>query len=215
MYESVKRQAKETLSAIWTGEMKGRIDMEDNWITESCRFVQWEIKNPRSQDTWAFSMTLALAVAGALEQNPQSLATTFASRLEALAEPGWHFIAESGYINAYFEPSCLEDYLRRGTGLDYEALSRVNGGAYATYRLRVINKAMEAKGVKALDRRTHLEEGVINRFSDIFVKPNDDEGWEKWAKSVSKMTLEGKLRNLSGHEASALKAFIEASLIHI
>lgn len=215
MYEGVKKQAKAVLSHIWTGELKGRIDMEDNWITESSRFIQWEIKNPRRQDAWAFSMTLALAVAGALESEAQVLAQKFARALEMSADPGWHFVAENGYINAYFEPSCLEDYLKRGVGLDYDALGKAPSGAYATYRLRVINKAMEVKGVKPLDRRAHLEEGVINRFGDLFTKPSDDEGWEIWAKNVSKMTAEGRLRHMSPHEASALKAFIEASLIHI
>lgn len=186
--------------------------MEDNWITEGCRFVKWEVKSPRKTDQWAFSITLALAMSGISQTHPQPMAERLAAILNDSAEPGWTFIAENGYVNAYFAPSRLSHYFRGDRSLQEEMIQDVKGGAYALYRLKMIRSALQARNVLPLEEDPHMSEGLVEGFGTLFDLPPDPESGVKWAEFVGKITTEGKLMTLSPEDQRILMTFIERAI---
>ena len=212
MHEAVKALSINHLRQLWVSEFAGRIDMEDNWITEGCRFVKWEVKNPRKSDTWAFSMTLALAMSGITQSPPQPMAELLAARLSDSAEPGWTFVAENGYINAYFAPSRLAHYFRGRRSLQLALAESVKGGAYALYRLDMIRSALLVKGVQPACEEALLSEDLIQRFGQLFDLPADAETAQAWSETVGKLTMEGKLVGLQPEEQGILLTFIQKAL---
>lgn len=205
MYEAVIERSKAQLASMWTAEWGGRIDMEDNWIAEGSRFVSWEIKTPRPQDAWAFSMTLALVYGGISQRNPQQLAQLICDCLNPQTEAGWHFKAENGYINAYFEPTKLSDYLRRFGPINRSLLS----GTYGLYRLAVLRQALESRGLTPASSEVSLSEDTEGRLGELLIAPESDADWKRWIKRVEQLTAEGKLRGMQQDTAQVLLALIK------
>lgn len=205
MYEAVIERSRAQLASLWTSQWGGRIDMEDNWIGEGSRFVSWEVKVPRAQDTWAFSMTLALVYGGISQKKPQELAIAICDYLNPLAEAGWHFKAENGYINAYFEPTKLIDYLRRFQAINRGLLS----GSYGLYRLAVIRQALESRGILPAPDDCSLCEDTERRIGELLIAPESDEDWKKWIKRVEALTSEGKLFGMQVETEAVLLSLIK------
>lgn len=205
MYEAVIERSKNQLASLWTSQWGGRIDMEDNWIAEGSRFVSWEVKTPRTQDNWAFSMTLALVYGGISQRNPQILAQSICDYLNPLAEAGWHFKAENGYLNAYFEPTKLSDYIRRFGPINRGLLS----GAYGLYRLAVLRQALESRGVEPASLDSSISEDTETRLGELLVAPESSEDWKRWLKRVEALTLEGKLHNMNKETEAVLLCLIK------
>lgn len=205
MYEAVIERSKAQLASLWTAQWGGRIDMEDNWIAEGSRFVSWEIKNPRAQDAWAFSMTLALVYGGISQKNPQQLAQTLCDYLNPQAEAGWHFKAENGYMNAYFEPTKLSDYLRRFSPVNRSLLT----GVYGLYRLAVLRQALESRNVMAASNEMSLSEDTEKRLGELLIAPESDADWLRWIKKVEQLTAEGRLYNMAKETEQVLLALIK------
>lgn len=211
MNEAVKDRALEKLKSLWVEHYKGKIDMEDNWITEGRRLITWEIKSPRKTDKWVFSIPLALPFGASIRCSPMPIAQHIAQVLSENTESGWQFVAENGYVNAYFTPRSLKDYLGERR-LNKEDLLLTDEGAYALYRLQMIEKSLRIKGTVPATQQTPMTSYMIEQFGPIFDLPQSGEALKKWASSVSKLTSEGRLIGLTEPDKALLLGFLEQAL---
>lgn len=204
----MKAWTRQALENLWVTVYGGRTDMEGNWITEGGRFVKWELRDARPGEPWQFSLTLAMALAGVLQEKPEVLADRLAAALTAQAPSGWVFSALGGYVNACFEPKTLTDYVKQGRIFTLADMAGVDGSAYALYRLAVLKKALLARGVEPLGLDEPLEKACQERFHNLFLMPQSAGDCQRWFKEVSQLTLSGKLRDLSEAEKRALLGFL-------
>lgn len=208
MHEAVKEKVIDQLKKLWVEHYQGKIDMEDNWITEGRRLITWEIKSPKKTDKWLFSIPLALPFAASLKESPTPIAQHIAEVLNAQAEAGWQFIAENAYVNGYFTPNNLRDYLGSRRLLKEELLL-TDEGAYALYRLEMIYQSLVVKGVKPAGEESVLTPTLLERFDHILQLPTSALERLKWAQAIGKLTSEGRLIDLSSEDQSLLMGFME------
>lgn len=208
MNGDMKGWTRQTLEIIWVTTYGGRIDMEGNWITETGRFVKWELRDAKPGEPWQFSLTLAMALAGPLQEKPEVLAERLAAALTAQAPSGWVFGALGTYVNAYFEPRALKDYVKQDRRLKLADMQVLDGSGYVLYRLAVLKKALKARGVMPTGLLEPLEKEVLKRFHSLFLLPQDEAECQRWFKEVSQLTVSGRLLDLSEAEKGALLGFL-------
>lgn len=209
MHEAVKDWTRETLAKFWIRDYGGRVDMEGNWIAENGRVFTWELRGSKPQEEWAFAISFCLALAAIRKEPPMPLAEQLALKLTAEAPAGWSFIAANGYVNAYFSPLCLQDFLRRGFDITKDMPAVVDLDGYARYRLGMIRSALIARGIVPLPPEAPLSKDCLDRFSVLFLKPDTEDEWEKWCQFIRTMTSAGLLNHLTPDCEQALLTFVE------
>lgn len=226
MHEAVKQWASERLTACFLEDYEGTVNDDGNWQMPNGKLVKWEIKETKVPDAGAlafsmtralafsmtgalaFSMTGALALAGSLKRDPVLIAEALSQKLTETAPRAWSFSPLKGYINAYFQPSCLSDYGFVGVKHIEDTLEEMVGGEYALYRLNVLRRSLIAKNVAPLPLEAELSKACIQRFSTLFLMPTTAFDWQKWVLQIEKMTIDGKLVGLDAHLSSALLTFL-------
>lgn len=208
MHAVVKQWVRTKLAELWVKEFSGRIDMEDNWIADTGRVIKWEIKDAKAQESWQFSITLGMTLGSIFKEAPDKWAQFISEKLSANAPIGWVFEPTNGFVNAYFKPYCLKDYLRSGFKAEVDIASNIAERDYAIYRLRIIQKSLIARGVQPSLIEEPIDAVCLDRFSDLFLPPETKDECQLWCKNVHSMTAEGKLIGLEAHSQSTLLAFL-------
>lgn len=208
MHDAVKSWVRAQLAGLWVSEYGGRIDMEGNWITEQGRVFKWELRAAKPQEAWQFSLSFCLALAAMRQESPVQLAEGLAKRLTADAPLGWTFEALNGYVNGYFRPHCLRDYLRKGFSVAKDLPLELEEAPYAVYRLQMLQKSLRVRDIQPLDLDAPIPKACLERFSEVFLRPDQPEEWRKWCQFIHRMTVEGKLINLDETCQSVLLAFL-------
>ncbi len=195
-------------------------DLEGNLRNSDGNLFKWAIRDSKPQESWVFAITIAMGLASLVKQPPEEIAQVIADRLNHLSKPSWQFECAGAYINAYFVPEKVEDYFEDKEQPDWELLKQLNHGAYGYYRLEMIQKALEAKGVK-VERASSVELDLKNHplhklFNFPELSPEGTEAgikdWESWLESIGKMTALGDLRGLAPEIETELLIFIKACL---
>jgi hypothetical protein len=214
MHEAIKQWASQRLTACFLEDYEGTVNEEGNWQLANGKMVKWEIKETKLPDTetlaraLAFSMIGTFALASALKRDPHLLAEELSQKLTETAPHAWSFFALKGYINAYFQPSCLSDYGFVGIKDVQNTLGDLVSGEYALYRLKVLQKSLMAKKVVPLSLEEPLSNASIQRFGHLFLMPTTPLEWQRWVSQVEKMTVDGTLIGLDDQMSSALLAFL-------
>lgn len=212
MHEAIKTWTRETLGKLWVSHYGGRFDMEGNWIAENGRVLNWELRSGKPQNEWEFAVSFCLALGAVLKKAPAELAEQVAEQLSAEAPAGWSFRASSGYVNAYFSPLSLQDFLRKNFRLPTDMPPGADPDGYALYRLTMLHKALKARGVMPMSVEAPLSQTCLDKFTTLFLKPDLLTEWEQWCKFVSQMTAEGRLNALTPDCEAALLTFLDAVL---
>lgn len=182
--------------------------------------LKWAFRDSKAHEPWSFSITIAMSLAPVVKRPAEVVAEELIFYLrEKIAGP-WRFCSAKGYINVYFKPKCLRDYLEDKEAFNWQALETLRDGSYVHYRLQVLQRALEARGVgwaaeDIWDRP--LNEHGLSVLFDFPEKSNACEAqwvkpWEKWLTEVVGMTRVGHLRNLSTDGEEVLLSFIKACL---
>lgn len=183
-------------------------------------FLKWAIRDGRFSDPWSYSVTIAMSLSALLKRPAEGIAEELADYLSKRAPSSWTFNSLNGYINAYFQPMCLSDFINGKEPFNWSVLKSLKNGNYAKYRLEVILRALEARGVGASSDshlKTTLKEHPFGRLFDYPERSPEKGGlsstvWEKWLDDVVQMTRQGLLRDLDLETEEILYAFIKACL---
>lgn len=195
-------------------------DREGNLQSPEGKVIKWAIRDGKPQESWVFALTIAMGLSSAVNQAPEEIAQLIAGQLNNLGKSSWQFKCAGAYINAYFEPKRVEDYFVDKKLPDWERLKQLNPGSYGYYRLGMIEKSLEAKGVSfersssvEIDLKTHPLHTLFN-FPDsgLNLLEKETEAWENWLDRVCKMTILGDLRGLTPEMETELFIFIKACL---
>ncbi len=208
MHDAVKAWVSKQLATLWVSEYGGRIDLEGNWITENSRAFKWELRAAKPHEAWQFSLSFCLALAAMRQESPVLMAENLSKRLTEEAPLGWAFEALNGYVNGYFRPHCLRDYLRKGFSLAKDLPEALEEGCYAVYRLEMLQKSLIARSVQPVDLDAPIPKACLERFSELFLRPDQPEEWRRWCLFVHRMTAEGKLIDLNETCQGVLLAFL-------
>jgi hypothetical protein len=208
MHAVVKKWVRTKLAELWVKEFSGRIDMEDNWIADTGRVVKWEIRDAKAHESWQFSITLGMTLGSIFKEAPDKWARFISEKLSEEAPVGWTFEPTNGFVNAYFKPYCLKDYLGSGFKLEVDIASNIAERDYAIYRLRIIQKSLIARGVQPSLLEEPIETVCLDRFAELFLPPETKEESQLWCKRVHHLTTEGKLIGLEVSSQSTLLAFL-------
>ncbi len=188
--------------------------------TSDGKLLKWAIRDSKAHEDWYFSITLAMALSAFVQQSAEEIAGGLARDLAERTHGPWRFMVVCGYINVYFEPRFIHEYIDYKEPLDWEALKALKGGTYAYYRLHTILKALKARGTVAKEDKIleqQLKEHPLHRlfnYPDISPRTsqNAEASWEKWINTIEDMTRLGYLRGLDREMETTLMEFLKACL---
>lgn len=202
--------------------------------TPEGKLLKWAIRDSKPHEPWVFSITLAMSLSSFVKETSEEIAQRLAQGLTEKNCESWVFKGQGGYINVYFEPRHIEDYLVGKEPPNWEILKEMENGPYAYYRLHIILKALEVRGVSAEKTGLRPEfEGKIPNESEICKCPLNQhplhelfnypdmpvqastasaEAWEKWLDTVVDMTRRGNLSSLDREMETLLMVFLKACL---
>lgn len=193
---------------------------EGEIMTQEATLLKWAIRDSKAHEPWSFSITLAMNLAAAVKRPPEEIAEELMQYLRANTSGPWTFIGAKGYINVYFKPISLRDYIEGKDDFNWEGLEALKGGCYGKYRLQVMKRALEARGIVVVPEAILEKPLKEHPFKDLFNYPEKQptaaaqsvEEWETWLSVVVDMTRLGYLRHLNPETEEILLTFIKACL---